>query len=551
MSEVAQHMYKNSSYSRTYLTQHNNQFQRPHEAATDAQVLAERRERNLRLAQLGRPGARRQLHIPSLHPTPSKVAVPYTVEPAASAPSTNEDVMTIEAEEDYTRAPESSDDENENVAPTQITHVLPTPEPTQTSPKKRPLNKSNVNTTTAATRSSKRLKRDEKNEEAAATASTMAEQSKTLNVPPIPSQELPFISQSSQSRRKRKYGDKNKNSFLLPSSPRSPEKRTDAKDLDVPDFTPATPDSRASGNNAKIIMPTPSPQPAAQARGLDLPEGDDLHDRPDHSRKRSGSTSSLSSADSDASLDLDNKARARLKAEHDIPDEPEETLPANHIRCPTCKRPVSKPAIAFILQGRHLSQLTRPQQQKFCYDHRQRDARQEWKEAGYPEIDFERLPTSQRVQTHIRDLVPIIKRQRESYYLTKLDEAMTDAKGNQGKIRRYFDVTCIEQIKHGYYGPRGAKVLSRAIAEDAEVSKLLKKVTKSDKAFRVAGFGRFVDCVLLPELLLKLVQDDMKLEKGESGQEEARQLLEDSEQLGMLLCQDDDHVEEIEDEIED
>ena len=43
----------------------------------------------------------------------------------------------------------------------------------------------------------------------------------------------------------------------------------------------------------------------------------------------------------------------------------------------------------------------------------------------------------------------------------------------------------------------------------------------------------------------------MKLEKGESGQEEARQLLEDSEQLGMLLCQDDDHVEEIEDEIED
>ncbi|MBA7492517.1 hypothetical protein ES702_03067 [subsurface metagenome] len=60
---------------------------------------------------------------------------------------------------------------------------------------------------------------------------------------------------------------------------------------------------------------------------------------------------------------------------------------------------------------------------------------------------------------------------------------------------------------------------------------------------RVAGLGRLTDCVLVPEVLMGLVQGDLVLGRREEAGKEARGVLEESSELGILLCGGDDEVE--------
>lgn len=270
-------------------------------------------------------------------------------------------------------------------------------------------------------------------------------------------------------------------------------------------------------------------------------------------RQRRGSDSSLSSADEFIEYDYDEATIARLNT---IEEGAKERIDApktdsDHARCPMCKRSVLKADINLSLSD--LSKLSPSKRQKFCYDHRIRDAKSSWKDRGYPDIAFDSLGSSSRLRTHLKALSSMIQRKRSSFYLTALDDAITAAKGNQTTIKRYFDVTALTTIHSGYYGPRGAKIVSAAIAEDLEVSKALKKAIKSDKSFRLTGVGRAIDCVLLPEILIRLVIEDMSLGTGRGArqgkvEEEARKVLEESVDVGLMLCGDDDHVEGMEDD---
>lgn len=550
MSQVKAYAHVDSSFSRIYLTTTNNCFQQLHASQTDDRVLAEIRDRNNRLKHFrSLPPSRK--HFQGLLKSISPKIMNHT--PSERENQIASAAMSTLTDEEIFGLPESSDDDTTGKTET-MKKALPTPASTQQSLPKRPLEVDNANP-----RVSKRRK-----------SGKVQEATTAMPEKPPSSQDFPdFLSQSSQRKFGSKYGSKK--CYIPPPSPPSPRKKENSKHIDMPSSPAKTPPPKKSKHNSTIEMPEGSPNGAAAPVVLQLPEGfDDENDndidtepgldpnldigqntsKPDISRRRSGSTTSLSSVDSISSLQLDKSTKRRLMEEQDALQVSID-LPPDCVRCPMCHRPVSREHLDVPEDLRDLSKYTVLNQQKFCYDHRLRDAQSAWTAAGYPVLDFESFLSSERVKKHVRGLKDVIKRDRKSYYLSHLDNAVSAAKGHQGKIKQYFDVTVLALIHLGYYGPKGARMLSHAIADDVEIGRLLSRGMRTDKAFKVAGLTRIVNCVLLPELLTRLVQEDMLLSKGEEGEEEARKILEDSTDAGLMLCADDDHVEEQLDEEDD
>lgn len=534
-----------SSFSRTYLSATNNCFQQLHKPPKDEQALNEIRARNERLIHFHRvPSSRNHcLKLPEL-------LLPDANHSDASRPAIDSISAKMAAviEDDIYRPPESSDEEEQNIKPKPTDTSLPSPASTQNSRSKRPLGADNANA-----RVSKRLKRDKQDNPTTGTAE------KESQVPEFPE----FLSQSSQRRSSQKYGKKG---MYVPSpSPPTPQKKAQKSRIDVPTTPKGKSTSAESKQDSKMLLPEASPSNSPVKARLQLPDKshDDAVDVEEvkstsesrepasielsSPKRRRGSSSSLSSVDSISSVQLDKTVKNRLNNEDDTLPNLSNTavkLPPNHVQCLMCKRVIPREHLDLPEDIRDLSQLTVPAQQRICYTHRMQDAKSTWLEAGYPSISFESLPSSERVARHIKSLIPIVKRQQSSYYLDHLDNAISTSKGHQGKIKQYFDVTAISLINYGYYGPRGAKLLSRAITQDEVIVKVLGRTMRSDKTFKATGLARVIDCVLLPELLVKLVQEDMKLGAGNDAEENARKLLEESVDVGLMLCGDDDHVEE-------
>ena len=545
-----QHMQTDSSYSRTYLTAVNNPYQQIHNLSQDPKVVAERQARNEQLKQLGASTFRRR-QVPSLLRVIAARSGALGGTAVVHATEKNAGLNMADVDDDINRPPESSDDEEAAVAPVPIEAVLPTPISTQSSQPKRPLQTSNGNR-----RTSKRLKVDKEE----TLQNTMPETSSGYKAPEEPDW-LSERSQSSQKRRFQGYGSRKTYEPPPATEAATPRKRGKGNEFVEPPGTPLTPASKRS--ERKLLLPTQSPSrhPLSPVREFMMPDDLDLADLDNRkrdnpgslkkSRQRRGSDSSLSSADEFIDYDYDEATLAHLNT---IDGEVKERVEApkvdsDHVLCPMCKHSVLK---ADIDLPSNPSKLSPSKRQKFCYDHRIRDAKNSWAERGYPDIAFDSLGSSPRLRKHVKTLLSMIQRKSSSFYLAALDDAVTAANGNQTAIKRYFDVTALTTIHNGYYGPRGAKVISAAIAEDPELSKALKKATKSDKSLRLAGAGRAIDCVLLPEILVRLVVEDMRLGTGsgakrKNAEEEARKVLEESVDVGLMLCGDDDHVEAVED----
>lgn len=466
-----------------------------------------------------------------------------------------------DVDDDVNRPPESSDDEAETAVAESLENPLPTPVNTQSSQSKRPLQNTDANR-----RTSKRRK-IEKN---ATIPSTMPE-TKPLFGESDPPDWLSQASQASQKKRSQGYGSRATYKAPPIVDVKTPERRGKEKSFVVPDGTPPTPSSRRSNKDKKLSLLTQSPAKRSPSppKALMLPDDLDeigvrndskidgskesLFERLKKSRPRRGSDSSLSSVNLLIDYEVDDEMRASLNAidEDTLEQNQASKLDLDHVACPVCKRILLKSSTNFTTSTLRVLPLSK--QQKFCYDHRIQDAKRKWAEKGYPDINFDALGSSSTLRKHIRTLPSIIQRKKTSHYLTALDEAISAAKGNQTTIERYFNLTAITTIHNGYYGPRGAKVISQAIAEDADVAKVLKKAIKSDKSFRLAGIGRAIDCVLLPEVLVRLVIEDTSLGQGRGGrsgkaEEEARKVLEESVDVGLMLCGDDDHVDGMEDD---
>lgn len=295
--------------------------------------------------------------------------------------------------------------------------------------------------------------------------------------------------------------------------------------LDIADLPEAAPVRKGSG----FRMPElPEITSSSTTSGTEAASLFDEALSPERKRpRRSTSTSSLSSADS----------MFILEHEADLMEGFEST----DVRCPVCQTAVRDSTLLFVPDN--LRSLSFKQQQQFCSQHQQVDAKEQWEERGYPVIHWEGLQAS-RIPAKLPALKEVINRKAPSFYLEALAAEIQTAKGGRKAIQRYLNEGIVNVAKQGYYGPKGARIMVTAITES--LTRTLNKALQSDSVLREAGVGGYVSAVLLPELTLQLVMEDMNLGLGKEKQ--GRMVLDESTNIGVLLNPDDDHLEREDDE---
>jgi hypothetical protein len=357
-------------------------------------------------------------------------------------------------------------------------------------------------------------------------------------------------------RRRTTYGSKNVrttgNFMPVPDAPSSPERCKPAASFSVPEISYCSPKGRTRSSLKDNFIPPPALSdrtvrnqntgctfniPAAITVDItssattvseSLPLFD-LADSPKFCTKRSNSTSSLSSVDSIASLVLTQKRKEALRQGEDDDDQSRD-FPTS--RCPLCHSKVDQVHLETFNFGRRLNIRD---QQRFCQEHKHRDAEKQRQEKEYPSIDWPGL-TNNRIPKHIAVLSGILKRTLPSHYRDRLDAAVQEAKTSRKGLQRYLKDGVVDVAKHGYYGPKGARIMGHTIT--THMSEALKQELKRDKVARAAGVGGYVNAVLVPELAVRLVMEDM----GLADEQRARDVLSESSNVGILLNADDEHV---------
>lgn len=228
-------------------------------------------------------------------------------------------------------------------------------------------------------------------------------------------------------------------------------------------------------------------------------------------------------------------------------------------QCPLCSTPISNTILEeFTIRhttnpktkpSQHQPRLPSRLQQKFCRDHRARSALETWQTRGYPVINWDQLANT-RTTRHLPALRSILTNQTASPYRAQLAAASTTTttlsttnqkSSSRRNLLKYLQDGLLDVVRYGYYGPRGAKVAAEAIT--SRLSADLLRGLQMDGLVRDAGVAGFVQAVLVPELLGRWVAEDrgLRLETGE-WEEEVRDVLEESCEIGLLLNEDEDRV---------
>ena len=178
-------------------------------------------------------------------------------------------------------------------------------------------------------------------------------------------------------------------------------------------------------------------------------------------------------------------------------------------------------------------------QQRFCRHHKAETAKEVWTERGYPEINWESL--GKRLQRHHDKLVAVLEGKTPSVYRDRLQKVL-DSRSTRSARTAYnksADSASDDglEIKPGYYGPRGEKVMTEHILSD--FSRKLRDVAVTDALVAASGIAGgvsgFVQAVMVPEVAILLVKEDMKVDV-----QQARKILAESWELGELLNEEAD-----------
>jgi hypothetical protein len=187
--------------------------------------------------------------------------------------------------------------------------------------------------------------------------------------------------------------------------------------------------------------------------------------------------------------------------------------------CPMCGESVDGISLNRYNGGKRMNIRT---QTRFCRAHRKKSARTEWTEKGYPNIDWDDFDA--RLAQHHSYLKNLLDG-ASSYYRDILAE----------QIRSGKDRTLLQAVSNsdnsltpGYYGSRGFRAMSENIIE--HFSSQLRKIAIKDRLVATRGVTGYVQNVLVPELTVRLICEDLRLEP-----DEARQVMRDSVGLGDLL----------------
>ena len=365
---------------------------------------------------------------------------------------------------------------------------------------------------------------------------------------------------SGSKRRCTDYSQRRKASgnVLVPDLPSQPQFLSAEADFHVPgmieDQLKQDPPSRT---HDALCMPEPLPGvatvhdketrlkvPAAMAPGpassstsaadsflaLEMP-GSPMDRRPKRSR-----SSSLSSIDSLASLQLDRGAKdAMLQRDDDNAYSDKWSA-----RCPLCNGKVDQVHLETFNFGRRMNVRA---QQRFCHEHREKDAERLREKNEYPTPEWPDV-LGRRIRDHEADLTRILLRNKPSYYRAHLDDAIDRGKKSRKGVQKYLKEEVVDILKYGYYGPKGARLMGHAITE--RMSDILKETLSCDSVARSAGVGGYVNAVLVPELLVGLVMEDMHLDDAA----QARNVLAESSDVGIMLNGDEEVVAQLEEEVE-
>lgn len=189
--------------------------------------------------------------------------------------------------------------------------------------------------------------------------------------------------------------------------------------------------------------------------------------------------------------------------------------------CPWCEEQVDEELLNKFSKGKRMA-IAR--QSKFCQMHKRKSAEETWVQRGYPNIDWAHF--GERFENHHNYIEGLI-RGEPSYYGDQLQEKI-----KAGKNRTLLKTD--DYPTPGYYGLRGMSIMTEALIET--FAPLIRERAPQDKLISGRGYTGFVHSVLVPELAVKLVQEDLSL-----GIEEARKTVEESRHIGEIL--NDDNVD--------
>lgn len=224
----------------------------------------------------------------------------------------------------------------------------------------------------------------------------------------------------------------------------------------------------------------------------------------------------------DMSFDIDSSSLSELLSS----DSEDQKL--TDARCPYCKRPVDGAALQSFSKGAY---MTVRMQSRFCDQHNQDEARAEWAEKGYPDIDWAVLDA--RISAHHDFLEGILRGGRCHYGDILAGHIRAGRKRNLARSD-FGDMP-------GYYGAKGSRAMQEGIF--ARFSDLIRQRTVEDRLVSGRGHLIFVQAVLVPELAVRLVMEDMGV-----GEEAARRIMQESVEVGRLLCDEDEDVVDEDDE---
>ncbi|KAL9088775.1 MAG: hypothetical protein Q9165_006084 [Trypethelium subeluteriae] len=196
--------------------------------------------------------------------------------------------------------------------------------------------------------------------------------------------------------------------------------------------------------------------------------------------------------------------------------------------CPVCDELVDR---SFLDEfANYASRMSVRRQALFCHAHKRRSAVEEYRIAGYPEIDWHTLP--RRLQLHHGHINNILDRKEDSWYRKRLEERAKS--GKQRTLRQTAIATDDESSLHkfvpGYYGMKGARLMIESIIN--HFSNKIRRLAASDDLLSLGGGGiaGYVQSVLVPELAVDLIKEDLYIDD-----EEARKVLSESTKIGRLV----------------
>ncbi|KAL8794304.1 MAG: hypothetical protein Q9195_003130 [Heterodermia aff. obscurata] len=246
------------------------------------------------------------------------------------------------------------------------------------------------------------------------------------------------------------------------------------------------------------------------------------------------------SSTTDSSLLSISNGAASSSSLSSPPDSPglnDEPAPA---LCPVCKIPVDR---AFLEEFNNGKPLRARQQTYFCKAHKIRTAEQEWKDKGYPKIDWSNLDRRlEKLHPLIED---ILAEKRPSYYRNAFEDRISKEQMKTLKAT-LFDSATMEGVLPGYYGSRGARAIIENIT--SRFASRIRRLSSSDSVISTGGVPSYIQAVLAPEMAVQLVMEDMRVPDEEG----ARCIIRDSVKIGNLLNEEQDeaiHLIESEDEL--